>query len=548
MITQNFKNKYYKFILVLPLFYFLFMALSGIGTLGINVDEGDVGIVVNDFMTYISPQEYGYSADTKSYIYNKFGAFTVRLGDTSWPLMLHSYEGVVGLYPSILLLLCKVDPVLAVRLPHVLFGLFSILVIYFLIRKIFNSDIGLLTVILLATNPVFISSVRIGNFADEILQIFIFVLAILFLQKFLNTGKVKHLCLAAFISGIGVSAKFMFFGFLAGVFVVIFCLRPYRSMFFRKKFLFCSGVFFFIGCIPVIVQNYYDASSSFVSFINTLFAGDSFGHNNLKIFSNLGKRFQDLTNLVLQNLNAFIAPDFKSWFNNYASLLLFLVSFPLALLLKGRAIKLLMLGYLVLFMLTIFVPFEYDSLHLVILFPFVEIMQAYLIYNSFRCKGKYKLLTVVVLVLLSVILVKNHRNNVEIKHRIMRNQVNPEWSTLIYPVCDYLLENNIREIVTFQPLLSATPVDFLTRRKVRVFNFWNEDDKSLSKLYDWYEDVSRRKNSFYVIVGRSFEYDNTQGYDLLEKISSQNIRVDFIKSFTSKYDKIEIYKINKQKV
>lgn len=549
MITQILKNKYYKFFLVIPLFYFLFMTLSGVQTLGINVDEGDVGVISFDFISQFTTDGHFVKRAEHTFLNGNSAVFATKAFGVLWPVMLHSYEGILSIYPSIFMLALDCNPALSLRLPHVLFAFFSLVLAYVILKKAFNPILALIAVLLFAVNPVFISSARIGHFADEILQIFLFMSVLYLLQKFVFCGRFRYLYFAFFICGIGVSAKFMFFGYLAGMFVVVLFLRKYRILILKKEIIFFGTLLFILGVLPVIMQNYASAFDPFLSFVENIFSKNKSGYDNLQVGSNLLVRCKDLVNFVLQKLHTFVYFEDKGYLNNYASLLLFALSIVFIAVSGSKIIRLFVAGYIVLFFLTVFVPFEYDQMHMVILFPIVEIMQAYFLYYVFRNYKKYKVMAIAIALCLMVMLSKAHMSNMEIRKRILTNQVGEEWSSLIYPFSEYIVDQKFTEIMTVKPLLSETPVSFLTGRKVKVINFWDHEKSNMDGLEKWYRHKIRNKDTdvYFALLDR-VDVSDSHGHLLLGTLEKSGYTVSLIQDFRTDYDKIEIYRISKNRL
>ncbi|MCD4655037.1 glycosyltransferase family 39 protein [bacterium] len=88
-----------------------------------------------------------------------------------------------------------------VRFPGALIGTLSILLFYLLIRRLFNRDIAILSSIALACNAWHIIMSHVAY--RLILTIPFMCAALIFLLKFRQTGKLKHIIISAVISGVG---------------------------------------------------------------------------------------------------------------------------------------------------------------------------------------------------------------------------------------------------------------------------------------------------------------------------------------------------------
>ena len=96
---------------------------------------------------------------------------------------------------------------LAVVLPNILAGLFSIPLIYHLVKKYFGAGGGLIAALVIAITPVSIAAER-NNTMDGMLTFTLILAAWAFLQA-VETDRVRFLWLGAFIMGLGFNIKMM---------------------------------------------------------------------------------------------------------------------------------------------------------------------------------------------------------------------------------------------------------------------------------------------------------------------------------------------------
>ncbi len=142
----------------------------------------------------------------------------------------------------------------ATRLVPVLFGAGSLLCLYGVVRRWFGARPALLSAGLLAINPCFIFSMRLGLSRDEFLQIFFFWLFLL-----LVTGDRRRweLNLAAFVFGLALWAKMMWVGYAGGLLVagLLFGRLGLRRWLLDVRNLGLSLLLGLAGCFPLIVFN-----------------------------------------------------------------------------------------------------------------------------------------------------------------------------------------------------------------------------------------------------------------------------------------------------
>jgi len=119
------------------------------------------------------------------------------------------------------------------RLFNILFGLFSILIIYFISNLLFdNKNISLFPALLLAIMPLAVFFSR--NIQPESPAFFFMLLGNLFYLRFIRTFKKYNLILAGLATCFAWAYKF---NFIIGIFPILFCL-PYKELFKNKKDFF----------------------------------------------------------------------------------------------------------------------------------------------------------------------------------------------------------------------------------------------------------------------------------------------------------------------
>lgn len=137
---------------------------------------------------------------------------------------------------------------LSVRFPSAIFGVASIITIYFFARKLFGGGIGFLSVLIFSISPWSIGLSRIGIESNA--AIFFLLLSLLFLLKFEKS--IRNLCIGIFLLTLTVYtySAYLLFSFLAlAIFLSIYL--KYLS----KKKLIVALLLFFIFLFPIFSKN-----------------------------------------------------------------------------------------------------------------------------------------------------------------------------------------------------------------------------------------------------------------------------------------------------
>jgi uncharacterized membrane protein len=140
----------------------------------------------------------GLHADEASFLLNAKAILNTGMDEDGrfLPLTLHSLidpKPALYSYLQIPFVALFGTSVLAARLPAVLFGLASILMVYLLLKKLGQEKIGMVVAILLAISPWHIVVSRATQ--EVILSFFFFILALYFFFDFIGSQKKQHLLL-----------------------------------------------------------------------------------------------------------------------------------------------------------------------------------------------------------------------------------------------------------------------------------------------------------------------------------------------------------------
>ena len=179
----------------------------------------------------------------------------VRLGGRQIPLILMRYIGALKawLYAPIFALFGT--SVIAIRLPAVLIGLAALVFTYRAVRSMLGRPVALVTLALLAADPAFIFAVK-PDWGPVALMMALKMSALYFAWRWLETGGVARLCLAALLLGLGLFDKITFLWFLCALAVALpLCFwAQLRARLCWKAALAALGCFL-LGCWPLLAFN-----------------------------------------------------------------------------------------------------------------------------------------------------------------------------------------------------------------------------------------------------------------------------------------------------
>lgn len=555
-MSKFFKNNINHIAALLCVLYFLAMIVPLINVLGINIDDSMPSLMALDFLSqFMEGFSYQFDAGSSSYFIPGVDYFSIA--DVSVPVVMCPYEGAVTIWLLSFLLAVFNNLIFAIKLPHLIFAVITFISVYITVEKFFDRVSAFLTVLFLAVNTFYMEAVLVGNLKDEVLQVALFYLGLAFFSHLYVYKKhfYFYVAVGAFFWGVGLMAKFMFFGFLAPFILMAVSCQDVRRFFFKPKCLFCFALFFALGFLPIILY-YLDGNFHiFIGFIKSLFIKSDV-HNNINILENLQIRALDFKTFLEQNMMISINYAERFKVNNFYSLSLFVIAFVYFVYKKDKKVLSICLFYFMVWGLTIFVPNEMVESHMAILFPFVQIIQAVFFVSFFKdkiVKGKLKLVLVFMLLFPSVsFMAKNIKNNFMFASYIKENNVLSHWSNLIYPVCDYMQENNIKEIYSLCHFSNPYSIAYLTKREVLSRNFWidnwhKDSYKTKDGVVKWFDKTSKdNTGSFYLLMDDMGVKKGLKPHIyMMELLKERNYKVEAVETFSDKYNRIIIYKVLK---
>ncbi len=446
--------------LVILLSFFTVVSLLYIAKPGLVVDEAHLALDVSDYLEKLP--ETGFSPGIIPRVSNDYEGST-------FSMVLALAFGLFG------------ESVFVLRAVHVFFALGGLLCIHYVISRWFNKTTAFLTVFLLSISTTFIRSARTGNSRDEIFQIFLFWLGLLFIQRCLESGRKKNLYLAGFIFGLALNAKVMFLGYaVSGLFALLLFGPQTKVILLNRLFArwhqAVGFIFFFlIGASHYIIAVMAGGVKS-LEWVWGNFSQNAEGWDNTRVFHNLLVRFEDFRNFLSSDL----IPDSISTSTNPVMPVLFFLAllFVLAMGLPRRprfaGIQLmfcLVLMYTVLLVLTCFIPGLQDAGHVIILIPIIELTVAYFISILLEYfKSNILGILLAVFFILPHAYVETRILNQYI-HKVKNREMTGEYSSLMYDITEYMEKKDYRKVYSFTEIISMNVV-FLTEGRIACPGDW----------------------------------------------------------------------------
>lgn len=377
------------------------------------------------------------------------------------------------------------ESVFVLRAIHVLFGLGALICIHYVVSRWFNRRTAFFTILLLSINSTFIRAARIGNFRDEIFQIFLFWLGLAFIQRCFENKHRINLYAAGLIFGLAFNAKVMFLGYAVSGLIALFLFWPSAKKFLLDRIfrgwgrVIGFGFSFLLGALHFILFHLLSGFTSF-EWVWKNFSGSNHGWNNLHLFRNLETRLTDFRFLLESQT---VADSITTPPNLVMPVMFALVLVTVLVLGLPRKssfsgihrIYFFLVMYSILLVLTCFIPALHSSGHMIVMIPIVELTVAFFINVIFEYlkRGTPQILLGI---LLSLLLVLPH---VSIETQILKQFIlrvkcgesSGEFSSLLYNVADYLEKNNYRKVYSFTDFISMNVV-FVTGGKIACPGDW----------------------------------------------------------------------------
>ncbi len=144
------------------------------------------------------------------------------------------------------------------RALHPVLAICTLLVVYVTVRTAFGRPHAVFSVVLLACSTTLLRAARFGDQRDELLQILLFWLGLMLLQRFGDRGRLGWLAAAGLVWGLALNAKILAVGYLGGAAVAALVLRTRLLPLARAadvgwvRSALCIGAAFAAGAAPYV--------------------------------------------------------------------------------------------------------------------------------------------------------------------------------------------------------------------------------------------------------------------------------------------------------
>ncbi|MFH1317278.1 MAG: glycosyltransferase family 39 protein [Candidatus Woesearchaeota archaeon] len=155
------------------------------------------------------------------------------------------------------------------RFIMVLVALATIYLVYFLGKKIYNRDIGLMAALFLSVS--FIHVKLSHMLKPDISVTFFILLSVYFCYRIYQTGKIRYYLLSGFFTGVAISFMYSGIFLVITIFVahLLYCKRnniPFFEIFLNKKIILCYiyMILAYVIMVPWIIFSFQEVMSDFL--------------------------------------------------------------------------------------------------------------------------------------------------------------------------------------------------------------------------------------------------------------------------------------------
>lgn len=496
--------------IIIPLiFCIIFLILSLLNTYepGISIDEADEAIACDLTFKNYSPIAKTVLMGPYVVIFNKI-----------FPLMHGSYTGRVHAYLMLIFSRLFGINVFAIRFTSIAISAITLIFVYFLCRMWFGYRVAVVTVLLNATNLLFVQYSRVGYYREEVFVIFFFWAGFFFLAKYFVLPRPIFLYLSCFLFGLGLSTKFTMLFYIVGLGATLALLRQGFDLRWDIKRIALSLVSFCLGAFQLILFNIISGGKSLKFLLNSLREYTIAGYNNLAYFINLQERVRHLIYLLegyISERNSWgviqssfierIAPVFIGLFF-VSFIFVFLYTFFLNknfISIKYR-ILFFYIFYGIVFLLTPFAPKGLSPGHLLVLLPLPQILIAlFLEYMRPILKNRTIVLPIMYSVFLIPLLVFNIWMNIYFYTQMRKNGGYGRWSTSIYELSQYMTDKKIYSPVTFGFGLQE---NIVLLSGYRVIPYRYDEYCPSESVIKGYRNLSFKKEPIFLLIKGSEDY------------------------------------------
>jgi len=388
-----------------------------------------------------------------------FKPFEITLFNKHFPIMSDIKHGATELYLLMPFMFLGGSSIEALRLGYIFLVVLVIISIYYFCKEFFNAEVAKLTLLLLAINDSFFVYFRQGATFGLTMPLFTITSLISFF-KWHKTRNNIYLYLGLILLSLGFQAKGWFIWFIIALFITaLFFYLPLRKM--RLKTCVLATTIFGVSLFPIL---HYYYLANFNKFIMSYAVVSDSGFNNSSILSNFLLRINQFNTLVggsfIFGKLSWVFPIAIFWLCFFILVLKVSLNKTLTFS-RNRVIIILSLFFLTLFM-SAFTFTDYKEGHLLILFPFIQIIMAIGIIEIWR--SKKKILRLGIILTMSLFLLINIFRYTEF-YRVTKQ----EWRRLacsnIANLSTWLIENKVHRVRIFNWHIACI-VEFFGNTKI----------------------------------------------------------------------------------
>ncbi len=544
------KNKLGILIFALPFCYYLILGLFQIEKPGFYFDEAyQLLPAVN-----LAQEETHYYYDCALYLKKGEGFPPLKLsqrfssppdksaeisGERIFPLMLREHLGVLKTYLFIAIFKIIGINTFVVRATTLALGFAVLILVYLWTSQLFNRSVGLISLLLLSSDPNFIFHTRM-DFGPTVLMLIFKMAALCLLLYWWRKNNTSAFIFAFFCLGLGIWDKANFTWFVAALGVTGLLLAG-RDL--RRKLRFgtvLSGLTaFFLGSSPLLLFTIVNARGTF-----TRVMGQD-PRTQRSVFD-LADNIRISFDVLLQTLNGFWLEKrvFLGYFPVrlfFPYLLFFSLIIVIVMTVRRKRIKNVniravhFVGGLIIgtLLFAMFTPQMWGGHHILMIYPFPHIfcgaaLGALLSLRWFKRK-KRRILAIAAYGFLLLALYTNLKAAIVLHRAFATNRLEWwAWSSTINEVADYLTENPEKTTVCldwgFYRNLSV-----LTAGKVKMEEKWQElnSGHGAEILKDYFAD----KNYLYLVHPDDMNLFQLSYHNFQEALHEFGYKVRLVKSF-----------------
>lgn len=501
-----------KIVLIFLIAMFLVLAMPNLYFPGLSIDEAADGLV-SSFIFKNLPKGLKVSVEPSVY--------STAIFNRIFPIMTGEYHGSVNSYIIFPFLRLFGFNVFSLRFASIFISVASIFLIYYLCKMWFNRRTAFIAAILIVTNLLFVQYSRLALYREEIFIIFFFWATLFFLAKYFEQKTMAFLYIGCYLFGLGISNKVTFLWYVCGMFMAYVILKRKLglSIFLNIKQKIIAFSSFCLGLLFIILYNISVPGVSIRILVQSLFlypvVKKNTAINNLDYLVNFKIRISHLIMFLRED----IAERFDwgivraSHIEHLSSIIMILtlISFVFVLIFtlfsrnSPRKYRVLFfyIVYITIVFLTPFTVSGFDPGHLMVLFPFPQIVMALFLDYTWQWARypKIFLITIYSVFLIPVFLF-NIWMNIHFRDEMKRNGGYKRWSTAVYGLAAYLDNKNIRP-VTFGWGLKEN-IAFLTDKRVVPIQY-DGSDISREELIRQYQQLSLKKEPIFYLTMMSEE-------------------------------------------